>query len=294
MDYRKCIQDSIDYIEEHLRESMTVDELAEIAGFSPYHYYRVFNAYVGLPIMEYIRRRRLAYAASELTCGRRIIDIAMDYGFDTHNGFAKAFRKTYGCSPEQYRVHVSGQLPKKVDLLLLTQYNLTGGIIVEPKIVTKPACKIAGYELKTTTRDGKNMEEIPAFWASVMPEKLSVLHKQLHVVHHNELGACLPPDMTTGDFSYIIAVEVHDYEGVPPDMFRGEVPAATYAVFKTPPVENPGKEFSDAIQGTWKYIYGTWLPGSGYEFAEGKVDYELYYSGTEVEIYIPIVKKARL
>ena len=90
MDYRMYIQNSIDYIEEHLQECMTVDELASIAGFSPYHYYRVFNAYVGIPVMEYIRRRRLAYAAAELVRGKRIIDIAMDYGFDTHNGFAKA------------------------------------------------------------------------------------------------------------------------------------------------------------------------------------------------------------
>src|SRR5258708_10111830 len=291
MDYRICIQNSIDYIEEHLQEYMTVDDLAKIAGFSPYHYYRVFNAYVGIPIMEYIRRRRLAYAAAELARGKRIIDIAMDYGFDTHNGFAKAFRKAYGCSPEKYRTHVSGQIPKKVDLLLLVEYNLTGGISVEPKFITKPASKFAGYELKTTCREGKNLQEIPAFWGSMTPEKFALLHKNLHVVHHNELGICFPPDSTTGDFSYVIAVEVHDYEGVPLDMFRGEAPEATYAVFTIPPVESMGPEFSDAIQGTWKYINTTWFPDSGYEFAEGKVDYELYYDAMKVEIYIPIVKK---
>jgi AraC family transcriptional regulator len=105
------------------------------------------------------------------------------------------------------------------------------------------------------------------------------------------LGVCLPADRTTGDFSYVIAVEVHDYEGVPAEMFHGEIPEATYAVFAIPPVESIGPEFSEAIQGTWKYIYGTWFPDSGYEFAEGKVDYELYYEGTKVEIYIPVVKK---
>ena len=292
MDYRTCIQNSLDYIEEHLQDSLTVEELAKIAGFSTYHYYRVFTAYVGIPVMEYIRRRRLAYAAAELAHGKSIIAIAMDYGFDSHNGFAKAFRKTYGCSPDQYRIHASGQVPKKVDLLHLKQYNLTGGIVAEPKIVAKPACKIAGYELKTTMRDGKNHQDITAFWVAMTPERFAGLHQNLHVVHHNELGACLPMDMATGDFSYIIAVEVYDYEGVPPEMYRGEVPEATYAVFQVPPVENPGPEFSNAIQGTWKYIYDTWLSDSGYEFAEGKVDYELYYSPTKAEIYIPVVKKA--
>ncbi|GCF07301.1 AraC family transcriptional regulator [Dictyobacter arantiisoli] len=292
MDYLKCIQNSIDYIEENLQGSLTVDTLAKIAGFSSYHYYRVFNAYVGIPVVDYIRRRRLAHAAAQLARGKRIIDIAMDYGFDTYNGFAKAFRKTYGCSPEQYRIHVSGRLPKKVDLLLLTQCNLKGAIVVEPKIVTKPAVKIAGYELKTTCNEGKNLQEIPAFWGNMTPEKFDVLHKQLHVVHHHELGACFPPDPVTGDFSYVVAVEVHGYAGVASDMFRGKIPEATYAVFKVPPVESMGPEFSDAIQGTWKYIHGTWFPDSGYEFAEGKVDYELYLEGNNVEVYIPIMKKA--
>jgi AraC family transcriptional regulator len=232
MDYRTCIQNSIDYIEEHLQECMTVDELAIIAGFSSYHYY-----------------------------------------------------------PQKYRIHASGQIPKKVNLLLLVQYNLTGGIIVEPKIVTKPACKVAGYELKTTNREGKNLQEIPAFWGNMTQEQFATLHKKLHVVHHNEMGICFPPDSATGDFSYVIAVEVQDDEGVPADMFRSEIPEATYAVFAVPPVESMGPEFSNAIQGAWKYIYNNWFPDSGYEFAGGKVDYELYCEGTKVEIYIPIVKK---
>lgn len=64
-------------------------------------------------------------------------------------------------------------------------------------------------------------------------------------------------------------------------------------MFAVPEVESTqSPEFSQAIQGTWKYIYDTWFPGSGYEFAEGKVDFERYYEGAKVEVYIPIVKKA--
>jgi AraC family transcriptional regulator len=280
MDYRAWIQDSIDYIEDHLQEPITVDHLARIAGFSPYHYYRVFQVYVGIPIMEYVRRRRLAYAAAELAHGKRIIDIALDYGFETHNGFAKAFRRVYGCSPEAYRLHVSGYLPKKVDLMLLEQFNLKGGIVVEPTIVTKPAVKVAGYELQTTCRDGKNLQDIPAFWQGLMPDKLTRLHSTLPAVGPNEYGICFPPDSATGDFSYMVALEVPDYDRVPSDMWRGEVPE-----------ESPGPAFSEAIQGTWGYIFSTWFPDSGYELAEGKLEYELYSSGTQAEIYIPIAKK---
>jgi AraC family transcriptional regulator len=126
MNYRACIQESLDYIEDHLKDDLTAETLARIAGFSPYHYYRVFQAYVGKPVMEYIRCRRLAYAVVELAQGRRILDIALDYGFETHNGFSKAFRKLYGCSPETYRLHGTEQVPAKVDLFLFAQYQLKG------------------------------------------------------------------------------------------------------------------------------------------------------------------------
>jgi len=293
MNYRACIQASIDYIEDHLKEDLTAEALAGIAGFSPYHYYRVFNAYVGVPVMEYIRRRRLAYAVVELAQGRRIIDIAMEYGFDTHNGFGKAFRKTYGCSPEKYRLHVSGQVPMKVDLFLLTQYNLRGAIVMEPQIVTKPAFKVAGYELKTTTRDGLNNQEIPTFWGSMTAEHFDTLHNKLHNVDGAELGLCITTDHANGDFSYVIAVEVSDFVNVPTDMFTAELPEAIYAIFTTP--ANDGeKNIAPAIQGTWKYIHETWFPNSGYEFSEGKADFELYpcsNRGAKVRIYIPIIKK---
>lgn len=292
MDYRACIQASIDYIEDHLKEDLTAEALAGIAGFSPYHYSRLFHAYVGKPVMEYIRCRRLAYSVVDLVQGKRIIDIALEYGFETHNGFGKAFRKVYGCSPERYRLHGSGQIPLRVDLSLLVQYDLRGAIVMEPQIVEKPAFKIAGYELKTTTRDGLSNQEIPAFWGNV--EHLSFLHNQLHSVGAAELGMCFPADPVTGDFSYIIAVEVSDFDGVPADLFTAEVPEAVYAVFTTP--ANDGEEnIGPAIEGSWNYIHQTWLPNSGYEIAEGKSDFEWYpcsdKPGDKVKIYIPVVKR---
>ncbi|HEY4384423.1 MAG TPA: AraC family transcriptional regulator [Ktedonobacteraceae bacterium] len=293
MNYRACIQASIDYIEDHLKEDLTAEALAGIACFSPYHYSRVFHAYVGRPLMEYVRCRRLAYAAVELVQGKRIIDIALDYGFETHNGFGKAFRKVYGCSPEKYRLHGSGQVPTKVDLFLLAQYNLRGAIVMEPQIVTKLAFKVAGYELKTTCRDGKNFQEIPAFWGNMTAERFATLHNKLHSVGEAELGLCFQTDPANGDMSYVISVEVSDFNGVPADLFTAEMPETVYAIFTTSATDGD-RDISQAIQGTWRYIYETWLPGSGYEFAEGKADFELYPcndKGEKVKIYIPIVKK---
>lgn len=293
MNYRACIQASLDYIEAHLKDELTAETLARIAGSSPYHYYRVFQAYVGKPVMEYIRCRRLDYAVVELAQGRRILDIALDYGFETRHWFSKAFRKVYGCSPERYRLHGSGQVPVKVDLSLFAQYQLRGAIVMEPQIVTKPAFKVAGYELKTTTRDGMNYQEIPAFWGRMTKERLDRLHNQLPSVGTAELGICFSLDPANGDFSYVIAVEVSDFNGVPADLFTADIPEATYAIFATPATDGQ-ENIADAIQGTWKYIHEAWFPTSGYEFAEGKADFEFYpctNPAEKVKIYIPVIKK---
>ena len=290
MNYRACIQASLDYIEDHLKDDLTAETLARIAGFSPYHYYRVFQAYIGKPVMEYIRCRRLAYAVVELAQGRRILDVALDYGFETHNGFSKAFRKVYGCSPEVYRLHGSGRVPTKVDLSLFAQYQLRGAIVMEPQIVTKPTFKVAGYELKTTTRNDACSREIPAFWGMMTAERFDTLHNKLHTVNEAELGICFPANSANGDFSYVIAVEIRDFDGVPADLFTAEIPEAVYAIFTTPATDGE-ENIAPAIQGTGKYIYEIWFPTSGYEFAEGKVDFEFYpctNQGEKVKIYIPV------
>lgn len=85
--YMNIIQGSIDYIEENLKAEITADELAAKAGFSLFHYYRIFQQLTGMPVMQYIIRRRLAHAIYEVQCGRKMLEASLDYGFDTHAGF---------------------------------------------------------------------------------------------------------------------------------------------------------------------------------------------------------------
>ncbi|QBD80625.1 AraC family transcriptional regulator [Ktedonosporobacter rubrisoli] len=294
MNYRAYIQASIDFIEDHLQEELTLEVLAKIAGFSPYHYSRVFHAYVGKPVMEYVTCRRLAYATLELVGQKRIIDIALDYGFATHHGFAKAFRKVYGCSPRMYSARGSGRLPPKLDLFLLTQCQyVKGALLMEAEIVARPAFKVAGYELKTTTRDNRSKQDIPTFWKSMTAEHFALLHNQLPTLNEAELGLCFPTAPAYGDFSYVIAVEVSDFNGVPAELFTAEIPEATYAVFSSP--ANDGEEqIASALQATWQYVYETWFPGSGYELATGKVDFEWYpcsNQGEKVKLFLPVSKR---
>lgn len=298
MSYMECFQKSVDYIEEHLKDKITVDDLANIAGFSPYHYYRLFAAYVGLPVMEYVRRRRLAHAAAQLARGKRVIDIALEYGFETHAGFSKAFRKVYDCSPEQYRKHSSGQIPGKVDLTLYQKLQLSGGIILEPKIISKPAFGIIGYALETTYESNRKDREIPAFWDHFDITGLEAkLYEMVQPKEHGEYFVCFPVDMDTGRFTYVAAVKGDELPPGEEGLFQGVVPEATYAVFTTPPADYAEGEFVKTAAGTWKYIFEDWFPRSGYEYAADKVEYEFYdercheETGAVMEIYIPVMKR---
>ncbi|MBO5242413.1 MAG: helix-turn-helix domain-containing protein [Lachnospiraceae bacterium] len=100
--YKEVIQDSIDYIEDNIKCEISAQELSERAGFSLFHYYRLFQTAVGLPVMQYILRRRLLNAIYEIECGNKMIDTALLYGFETHAGFYKAFAREFGCTPTQY------------------------------------------------------------------------------------------------------------------------------------------------------------------------------------------------
>jgi AraC family transcriptional regulator len=293
MSYFGIIQKVLKYIDVNLKSLLGADELASVAGFSTYHFYRVFQWHVGYSVMEYVRLRRLAFAASELSSGRKIIDIAMDYGFETHSGFSKAFKHHYGVPPETYRIRANASKPPLPDILQMNNYSI-GGIIMEPKFIAREAITIAGYELKTKNRDGHNFNEIPAFWQAYCSDgRMDKLHGADFVKNHAEYGACFLECPETGKLSYVIGVEVKEGAKIPGEFHIRELPPATYAVFSVPQCADD--KFTLNIQGTWQYAYGEWFPSSGYEFAAGCVDFEYYLCDDErnlsCDVFIPIVKK---
>ncbi|WP_315069573.1 helix-turn-helix transcriptional regulator [uncultured Clostridium sp.] len=104
MNYDKCIKKSIEYIENNLNKKIELQEIANKAFLSKYHFHRVFHATIGESVAEYIRRRRLIEAANELlNTEQKIIDIALNYQFSTQESFTKAFKKFYGIPPKEFR-----------------------------------------------------------------------------------------------------------------------------------------------------------------------------------------------
>jgi len=295
LNYSDTISKTIQFIETHIKEDLTAEQIAREAGYSVYHFCRIFNAIQGVTVMDYVRLRRLSLARIELLSGKKIIDIAIDYGFETASGFSKSFRKEFGYSPTTFIARMSDW-----DGIQITK--TIGGFIMNPIIKKMPAFKVAGYGIKTNISSGY-MKDIAAYWDTYTGENLeSKMYAQLNPPKHGEVGLCVPSS-DNGNVTYLFGVIVDDFIKVTPDMLTVEVPEAEYAVFTTLPVntsetastydEDP---LAIAVKETWKYIFEQWLPQSGYCYDENKLDFEFYderchgLKDTVMEIYVPIKK----
>ena len=289
MDYLSHVRDAVNYIESNLDRDIKAMDVAQEAAFSRYHFHRIFIALVGRSVTDYIRRRRLTEAAYELVgSDRKIIDIALDYQFETPESFTRAFKKMYGLTPRQYR-----KQGENVEYLHQTKLNenilrhLKGGFTMEPKIVTKDGFKIVGMKIF-----GENTnDEIKELWNKFIPRIDKIKHRlNKDITKDISYGMCYPSEEMneSGEFEYIASVEVSSLGDVPQGMVGRTIPRQKYAVFTH-------KGVVDRIKETYKYIYGTWQPKSGCELVRAP-DFEYYderfdadnQEDSEMDIYIPI------
>lgn len=295
MNYNDAIALCIDYIEKNIKNELSPELIANECGYSTFHFSRVFNINKGITLMEYVKKRRLSLAAEDLFDDKKIIDIALEYGFQTHNGFSKAFKKEFGFSPTQYLKRMDRNSEKELILKF-------GGDFMKPTIIEKPTFKVAGYGIKTNITNGNYIKDVASFWINYDGENLeSKMYQILNPPKHGEVGLCIPSSEDNGEATYMLGVIVNDFNDATDDMITVEVPEATYAVFTTPPVntstEIENNEFANVIKQTWKYIFEEWFKDSGYVFDETKLDFEYYDErchptiGTVMDIYVPVLKK---
>lgn len=175
MDKRDMMQTSLDYIEENLQTEISASELAEMAGFSLFHYYRLFQQATGLPVMQYILRRRLLHGIYAIKEGSAKTDAALRFGFDTYAGFYKAFCREFGSTPSEFVKSCRAKRPYRIDLTkeehmtvthkkaaqLLKCWSLEGETITDIYYdgtgnKNDSACYVGeGYVLKHTANLGK-------------------------------------------------------------------------------------------------------------------------------------------
>ena len=144
MDWIIGLQKAIDYIENNLTDTIDYEKVAAQSYSSSYHFQRVFSILCGFTIGEYIRNRRLSLAGTELaTSDAKVIDVALKYGYESPDSFAKAFQKFHGILPSQARN--DGSKLKTFSRLVL-KFSLEGGTIMNYRIETKPQITLLGYK----------------------------------------------------------------------------------------------------------------------------------------------------
>jgi AraC family transcriptional regulator len=182
----------------------------------------------------------------------------------------------------------------KIDNLYVLKRNTGGNDTMDFKVIEKDSFKIVGKEIRVRCDNGENNKLIPEFWQKSMAEGIFDVFGAMPNIVNNEssvsMGMCMDFDGINNTFSYLICVEVSNFDCIPEGMVGKTIPAAKYAVF-TAKAESR-ETMTQAIQATWDDIYSKWLPASNYERTDAP-DFEYYdercdFDKPEVDIYIPI------
>ncbi|KTD87496.1 AraC family transcriptional regulator [Paenibacillus etheri] len=290
MDYRLALEQAIIYIEDMLGEAIKVEDVAQAAGYSYYHLNRQFTAILGESIGSYIKKRRLANAAKALLyTNKRIIDVALDNGFESAESFSRAFKFIYKVSPQEYRINrLDTFIASKTKLHAKLLEHLTCNVTVHPTIVKLPETKVAGIRGETTLKDNKLAE----LWQKFNKISTRIPHRSLNgrgfgiceACHENSLYSMSDEVL----FTEVAGIEVDSFEGLPAKFVQKVIPEGRYAVFTHTGTLR-------TLPQTFHYIWGTWFLNTKEEMDE-REDFELYdqrYLGydhpdSKVDLFIPI------
>ncbi|MDH6366802.1 MULTISPECIES: helix-turn-helix domain-containing protein [unclassified Breznakia] len=290
MNWMDALTNGLNYIEKHLKENVTVNEVASSVGISPMYFQQSFKIVTGYTVGEYIRNRKLYLAALDvLQAKEKMIDIAYTYGYETPESFSKAFTRMHGVSPTKLQQH-----PSKITIFqpLRLVIDVKGGQDMQNFAKDKGVMKMIGkkYEVVYETA----YQEIPKYWEEYRKECMNPNSKEVAVYekHHiGEFGVCFDERQESGSFDYYIAGM---YEGgeVPEGFTLFEVPASTWMIF---PVVGP---MPHALQTTNTRIFKEWIPNHPEYEISLPISIEWYKNGKiedydfESAIWIPIKDKA--
>jgi len=252
----------MDYIEQHLDQPIEVTDLARIAVTSEYHFRRLFSALAGMPLSEYIRRRRLTIAGAQVLAGEvTLLDVAVRYGYGSGEAFARAFRAVHGVGPAEAR---------RTGAVLHSQPRMSFRLIVEGsssmryRVVEKEGFHVVGKKARVPlVHEGMN-PAIVAFVRSIEPETL----QRIEGLSDQEPQGIVNVSDNLAD-SREEGTELDYYHGVvtnavaPDDMDTLAVGAGTWAVF-----ESTGA-FPQALQYLWRDVFTQWFPSNPYQSRPG-------------------------
>ncbi|MCL2372614.1 MAG: AraC family transcriptional regulator [Defluviitaleaceae bacterium] len=272
MDYRNHIARAIEYIEANLKAELPLGEVALAAGYSEYHFVRVFRLVIGLTPADYIRKRRLSEIVREMMeQPRAVSDIAFEYGFNSKENFSRAFKTEHNILPTEFK-----QTRNSLRLFDPFQLDVTP-FKLEPKIET-----LASFNLTVLPNTEKTP---PMFWNIYNCKKLSIKLSDGTAVADYGVGHW---NIEKNQLDYFIGIPSNQAKGDTIGTLQLNIPGGLYAIFTTPPSSH--FNFINIIHKSWQYITETWLPKSGYTHAN-TYDFETYVESSctfSEKIYIPL------
>jgi AraC family transcriptional regulator len=271
-------QKALWYVESHLADALSLDEIAAIAGVSRFHLVRAFAEVTGLSVMRYVRARRLSEAAKALADGAPdILNLALEADYGSHEAFTRAFRDHFGVTPESVRSSAcirDLKLQEPIQMISVPTENLQ-----TPRFETAKPMLVAGVGERYSHAGGAG---IPSQWqrfhqsVAHIPDRVGKL----------AFGVCCNGD-DSGNFDYIAGVEVSDFSDLPREFSRVRIPQQRYVVFTH-------KDHISTIRRTVGAIWNQWLPASGLEMADAPT-FERYDETFDpatgaggLEIWVPI------
>ncbi|WBC14199.1 AraC family transcriptional regulator [Micromonospora sp. WMMA1998] len=256
------LNQAMDHLEQRLDQPLDVPELARIACVSEHHFRRLFSALAGVPLSEYVRRRRLTLAGADVLAGREsLLDVAVRWGYGSNEAFARAFRSVHGVGPAEAR---------RTGAVLRSQPRMSFRLVVEGsttmdyRIVTKDAFRLVGLKARVPlVHEGMN-PHIVAFVKGIDPATVRRIEALSDQEPH---GIVNVSDDLAG--SREEGAELDYWHGVvtgaevPDDLDSLPVEAGDWAVFRS------SGAFPQALQYLWRDVFTQWFPSNPYEIRPG-------------------------
>ena len=275
------MQKVLDYMEAHLKEDtkgvLDIASLASVAGYSEFHFLRLFRKSVHLTPADYIRKRRISEIVRRIGIeSRPISDIAFEYGFNSKENFTRAFKREHGILPTEF-------LATNCSLHLFAPFTFD-------RTVALPQVSMCYMKPFSLTVYPSAEREPPLFWNRYNRERRSFILSGGAAV--TDFGVMIK-NPQSGILDYYIGIRSEEAKGNLDGTVRLEIDGGLYAVFETPPATQ--HDFVSVIQDTWKWIYAEWMPQSGYVRGKGFEMESYVESGRSFceHIFVPLKKQPK-
>jgi AraC family transcriptional regulator len=286
---KETIASCVTFTEANLANKISLDDVALHCGISKYHLHRLFKSLTGESLMEYVQSRKLSASINDLIHTKmRIIDIALNYGFDYEQSYIRAFRKKFGYTPQKVRSQqMSLRITERINLNDI--YAVNNSAIYKPFFVFRQRSFLIGMRHKILSKSGDKTANYYGrdFFYHHRQQVKNVINPEVYYGYTDWSGS------NEGFIYYMPSVQVEDLSQIPDGMHGVEIPAHKYVVFRFVGFFRPDEINGRQVGRLLVHMYSKWIFNSGFTFADRfrfeYIDNRLAKDNyCELDIYQPI------